>query len=147
MNRPRDWGPTCWDLTSMILSRTPASLEDATRLTAKSTKFSLRINQQDSKFKNQTACLQYISYRWRSFRIFVGKVKINKDIYHWNLFYSFFIFQFHSLFSPRSSTRCCLVSAFSMPWCRREGSLDLLDGISRMSSMNLICVSACVRCW
>lgn len=46
MNRPRDWGPTCWDLTSMILSRTPASLEDATRLTAKSTKFSLRINQQ-----------------------------------------------------------------------------------------------------
>lgn len=46
MNRPRGWGRTCWDLTSMIPSQTPASLEDATRLAAKSTKFSLRINQQ-----------------------------------------------------------------------------------------------------
>lgn len=55
MNRPRDWGPTCWDLTSMILSRTPASLEDAIRLAAKSTKLTLKIDQQDSKLKNQTA--------------------------------------------------------------------------------------------
>lgn len=55
MNRPRDWGPTCWDLTSMIPSQTPASLEDAIRLAAKSTKLTLKIDQQDSKLKNQTA--------------------------------------------------------------------------------------------
>lgn len=55
MNRPRDWGRTCWDLTSMIPSQTPASLEDAIRLAAKSTKLTLKIDQQDSKLKNQTA--------------------------------------------------------------------------------------------
>lgn len=67
---------------------------------------------------------------------------------YWPLkFILVYIFQFHSFLSPRSSTRCCLVSASSMPWCRREGSLDLLDGIYLMSSMNLICVSACVKCW
>lgn len=55
MNRPRDWGPTCWDLISMIPSQTPASLEDAIRLAAKSTKLTLKIDQQDSKLKNQTA--------------------------------------------------------------------------------------------
>lgn len=39
----------------MIPSQTPASLGDAIRLAAKSTKLTLTIDQQDSKLKNQTA--------------------------------------------------------------------------------------------